>query len=326
MAVEIVDVSEKELAALRQSEPAPIDAAVHRPAAAVQLDGSLWPILPVALQHVMRRVRYARDAIALTSDEYARIQAATGAKSQRQGKIAVLPISGVLTQRLDFLSWLMGGSSTQQIGQALDALVADETVEAILLDVDSPGGNYAGTPELAQKIKTACDQKRVWAIADSMAASAAYWLDSAADKFFCTPSGEVGSIGVLAIHYDWSAANEKLGVKPTYVTFGQYKAEFNSDSPLSPEATAELQKRVDEAGADFVKAVAEGRHTSQANVRDNFGQGRMFSAAEAARKGMIDGVDTIEGVLARMAGKKPINAGRKAAMERQRLALRQYDH
>ena len=111
-----------------------------------------------------------------------------------------------------------------------------------------------------------------------MAASAAYWIASACDELVVTPSGSVGSIGVLAVHTDRSAANEEEGIKPTYVAYGKYKAEFNPDNPLSDEALAELQSQVDEAGETFVKAVAKQRGCSQTKVREEFGQGRMCRA------------------------------------------------
>jgi signal peptide peptidase SppA len=246
----------------------------------------------------------------------------SGSRAKISRSVAVLPVCGVICQRMDLMSEFSGGCSTERLGKDLDALLKDDEVGAICLDVDSPGGNYAGTPELAEKIFQSRGTKPIVAVANSMAASAAYWIASACDELVVTPSGQVGSIGVLAVHTDRSAANEEEGVKPTYVTYGKYKAEFNPDNPLSDEALAELQSQVDEAGETFVKAVAKQRGCSQTKVREEFGQGRMFAAGEAVKRGMADRVDTLEATIARLAGAREGSKGkRKAAAQRQRLEL-----
>jgi capsid assembly protease len=116
-----------------------------------------------------------------------------------------------------------------------------------------------------------------------------------------------------------SAANEQAGIKPTYVTYGDYKAEFNEDSPLTPEAKQELQKRVDEAGAAFVKAVATNRNTLKSSVKDTYGKGRLVSAEEAKQAGMIDGIETLDSLLTRMTGGR--RSTRRLAIERNKLNL-----
>ncbi|MCK9569322.1 S49 family peptidase [Candidatus Pacearchaeota archaeon] len=236
--------------------------------------------------------------------------------------VAVLPVVGIVAQRMDLMSEFSGGVSTDRLGKEFDALVINPDVEAIVLDVDSPGGGYAGTPEMASRIMAARGSKPIVAVANSMAASAAYWIAAACDELVVTPSGEVGSIGVLAIHYDYSTQNEKLGVKPTYVTYGENKAEFSSDSPLTEAALSELQARVNEAGETFVKAVASQRGVSQKAVRETFGGGRMFSAEEAVLRRMADRIGTLNAEISRLAsGKRSSGGGRRAAIERERLAL-----
>jgi ClpP class serine protease len=141
----------------------------------------------------------------------ARRQAATAVSS---GGIAVLPLYGVVTQRGNMVDDVSGpGSvSTQQFASALRQALADDSVSQILIDIDSPGGSVYGVSELADEIVSARAQKPVVAIANSLAASAAYWIGCSASEFYVTPGGEVGSIGVWQAHFDYSQAFVTKGV------------------------------------------------------------------------------------------------------------------
>ncbi len=216
--------------------------------------------------------------------------------------IAVLPLYGVVTQRGNMVEDISGpgSTSTQQFAAALRQVLADDTVGQILIDIDSPGGSVYGVSELAAEIASARVQKPVIAVANSLAASAAYWIGCAASEFYVTPGGEVGSIGVWQSHFDYSKALEGDGVKPTLISAGKYKVEGNPYVPLDPEAQAFMQSRVDEYYAVFVKAVAKGRGVSVAEVRDGMGQGRVLGAEAALAQKMVDGIATFDEVLARM--------------------------
>jgi len=115
-----------------------------------------------------------------------------------------------------------------------------------------------------------------------------------------TPSGEVGSIGVVAAHMDISKMAESAGLKVTLVSAGKYKTEGNQFEPLSDEARAALQVRVDDYYAMFVKAVARNRGVSPADVRNGFGEGRVVGAKQAVALGMADRVATLDETLARL--------------------------
>src|SRR5437879_2480319 len=174
---------------------------------------------------------------------------ATAAVQPRQvqtaGKVAILPLFGVISQRMNMLSEFSGGTSTEQFAAAFDAMLANPDIRSIVIDVDSPGGSVAGTAELAQRIYDARDQKKIVAIADSLAASAAYWIGSAASEFWATPTAEVGSIGVFAVHVDTSKADEEAGVKYTIIKAGKFKAEGSPYEPLAADARDYMQGRVD---------------------------------------------------------------------------------
>jgi capsid assembly protease len=216
--------------------------------------------------------------------------------------IAVLPLYGVVTQRGNMVDDISGpgSTSTQQFTSALRQVLADDTVGQILIDIDSPGGSVYGVAELAAEIVKARTQKPVVAVANSLAASAAYWIGCSASEFYVTPGGEVGSIGVWQAHFDYSKAFEEEGVKPTLISAGKFKVEGNPYVPLDPEAQAFMQSRVDDYYNAFVKAVAKGRGVSVNDVRSGMGEGRVLGADAALEQKMVDGIATFDDVLAQM--------------------------
>jgi len=175
----------------------------------------------------------------------------------------------------------------------------DARVKAIIFDVDSPGGSVEGVTELASEIYNARKKKPSIAVANAQAASAAYWLASAAGELVVTPSGQVGSIGVYVAHQDESKALENEGVRITLISAGKYKTEGNPSEPLADEARAAIQSKVDDYYTMFVKGVAQNRGSTQAAVRDGYGQGRMVLASQAVKLNMADRVATLDDVLAR---------------------------
>lgn len=270
-----------------------------------------WAVTPRMLQ-VIQGILAERlsgnlpsaDVIAGRIAEERDLRAATARQGGgRVGAIAVLPIYGVLMQRADMMMEMSGGTSTESLSKAFRALMADPSVGTIVLDIDSPGGGVYGVQELAEEILKARGQKRVVAVANSMAASAAYWLAAPAEEIVVTPGGEVGSIGCYMIHEDWSGAYEQAGVAPTIIQFGANKTLGTDVAPLSDEAREYLQTRVDRYGEAFVTGVAKARGVSRATVMKDFGQGKIFGAKDAVALKMADRVGTLEETLVRLAGR-----------------------
>jgi signal peptide peptidase SppA len=233
--------------------------------------------------------------------------------------IAVLPLYGVVTQRGNMVDDISGpgSTSTQQFTSALRQVLADDTVGQILIDIDSPGGSVYGVAELASQIVKARAQKTVVAVANSLAASAAYWIGCAASEFYVTPGGEVGSIGVWQAHFDYSKALEEEGVKTTLVSAGKFKVEGNPYVPLDPEAQAFMQSRVDDYYNAFLQAVAVGRGVTVDDVRNGMGEGRVLGADAALAQRMVDGIASFDDVLARMQAKVTGNAVRSQSQKGQ---------
>ena len=260
-----------------------------------------WAILPEKLDQICEFLA-ARAEGHLTPEA---IQAAMGGKRDpkrmQSGGVAVIPVYGTISHRMDMLSSMSGGTSTESLGKAFDQYMADPDIGTIVLDVDSPGGTVAGVMELSDKIFQARGQgKRIVAVANAMAASAAYWIASAADELVVAPSGVVGSVGVYTIHLDYSRMLDREGVTATIIKAGAHKAEGNPYEKLSDEARAHTQAQVSEIYDEFVQSVARNRGVTVARVEGGFGQGRVVKAKGAVAAGMADRVGTLEDVLSEL--------------------------
>lgn len=244
--------------------------------------------------------------------------------ARNPGSIAVLPLFGVVSQRMNLMTDTSGGTSTEAFGAGFRQAVSDPNVKAIVLDVDSPGGGVFGVDELSREIYESRKQKKVVAVANSLAASAAYWIGSAADEFVVTPGGEVGSIGVFAAHTDFSQYEEKMGVKTTLISAGKYKVEGNELEPLSDEARTAIQSRVDEYYGMFVKALARNRGVSQQEVRNGYGEGRVVGAQAALKLGMVDRIATLDETLERLGARR--ESRRMSSMAYMENLLQTFEH
>jgi signal peptide peptidase SppA len=275
-----------------------------------------WAIMPSMLAVITELLAFRAAGGRLTRAEIReRIGAASGAQvaAGRAGAVAVLPLHGVMVHRADMFAEVSGAASVERFRARFREVLRDDQVGAVLLHIDSPGGVVNGVQEAADEIMAARGQKPIVAMVDTLGASAAYWLASAADEIVVTTSGEVGAIGVMTAHVDVSAAQEKLGIRTTLIHYGDNKVLGNPYEPLSDEARAAIQARVDEAGRMFEAAVAKGRGVKVAEVRERFGQGLVFSAKEAVSRGMADRVATLEETIDRLrGGRKPAPAKRSA--------------
>ena len=144
----------------------------------------------------------------------------------------------------------------------------DPGVRGVILDVDSPGGEVGGLFNLVEQIKAIrnAGSKPLWAVANECALSAAYAIASTADRLYVTRTGELGSIGVVAVHVDESGADAKAGLSWSFVFAGEQKVDGNAHEPLSHRARATIQADVDRLYAEFCE---HGRRQSQPDRRDS---------------------------------------------------------
>jgi len=282
-----------------------------------------WAITPDKMADLLSVLTLRASGGEVPEDE---IQAAidsrapSGEAPPSGSAVAVIPLRGVIAHRLSAMEESSGGMSVERFKANYRAALADPSIGSILLDVDSPGGTVPGVQEMAMEMLASRGRKRVVALANSIMASAAYWLSAAADEIVAIPSAVVGSIGVFSVHEDLSERAKQLGVKVTFMSAGKYKTEGNPFEPLSDEARAQIQARVDEAYGAFVKAVSAGRGVSPGDVRSGYGEGRALGAKDALAAGLIDRIATFDETLSRLVGRRGSVAGAQAAADMPTLA------
>ena len=219
---------------------------------------------------------------------------------RRVDGVAVVPVVGTLVNRGVVIGEDSSGfTSYESIGVQLKAALADPQVAAILLDIDSPGGEATGMFGLTQSIRTARAQKPITALIDDMGTSAAYGIASSATDVVVSPTSITGSIGVVLMHLDTSAEMAMKGRKPTLIYAGAHKVDAHPFGPLSENVKADLQREVDTFYARFVDQVSAGRPALTGDmIRAT--EARIFIGSEAIDRGLADRMDTFEATLARM--------------------------
>lgn len=215
--------------------------------------------------------------------------------------VAVLPVAGVLAKKMNLFSSISGGASYELVGRDFQQALNDPAVEAIALVIDSPGGTVDGVQQLGDAIFSARGIKPVGAIADGMMASAAYWIGAQADVVMAaSDTAQIGSIGVVAAHRDISSAEATAGIKTTEITAGKYKRIASQHAPLTEEGRAEIQASVDYLYEIFVGQVAKARGTTVEKVLEDMADGRVFIGQQAVQAGLVDGVSTLDGLIANL--------------------------
>jgi signal peptide peptidase SppA len=236
------------------------------------------------------------------------------------GSVGILPIRGILSQRSFFAS-----SSIEVLKENFRKLSQDPGIKTIILDINSPGGAVAGIPEFGEEIFKSRGKVKIIAVSNSLAASAAYWLGSQADEFVAMPSSQVGSVGVILTHFDFSEMEKNWGIKTTIIQSGRLKSLGHPSEPLSDEAIEHLQKDSDAIYEIFVAAVARGRGVSKNIVKNNFGEARVVFAKEALENGMIDRIATFDDTLQKASKTKNTRRGQDVVTSNNSLHIKNQD-
>lgn len=210
--------------------------------------------------------------------------------------IAVIPVVGSLVRRTMGLEPASGFTSYAEIAGMVDAAISDPSVEGILLDIDSPGGEAGGVFELGERIRAGDAVKPIWAVASDAAYSAAYAIGCAASRLVVTRTGGVGSIGVIAMHVDQTARDAQQGYRYTPITAGEQKNDFSPHEKLGPDAHARLQAEVDRLYGLFVTHVAAMRRLDANAVRAT--EAGIYFGDEAVSAGLVDAVGSLDSVIA----------------------------
>ncbi|WP_316228710.1 S49 family peptidase [Bradyrhizobium sp. SZCCHNR1045] len=258
-----------------------------------------WAMDESALRQVME-IAAREDRIdpqmleAYRAQELARAEKAT----YRDG-VAVIDVAGPLFKRANLMTTFCGATAYETIRRDLQTAMDNSSVRAILLNIHSPGGEAAGVAELASAIRDVRGRKPIVSYAGDQAASAAFWIGTAADEFIIGPTAGLGSMGVVAGYRDTSAQDKARGIKT--IEFVSSQSPYKRVDLNTKEGRDRIQARVDAMAAVFVETVAGFRGVSVAHALERFGQGDVLIGQAAVEAGMADGIATFEQVLASLA-------------------------
>jgi ClpP class serine protease len=220
----------------------------------------------------------------------------TGGTLRIIGDVGVISIVGPLFRHANLFSEFSGGTTYDAIWRGLEAAEKSSAVRAILLRVNSPGGEADGCNELAKGIRAAGERKLIWTYGDNMVASAAFWLASQTARRIVEQTTEVGSIGVRCGLVDDSAHDEMHGIRQIEIVSSVSPGKRNT--PIDDEVIGRLQVRIDDLAAVFVEEVAIGMAVSVEKVVSDFGRGDVMIASKALDAGLIDEIGDFNSTLA----------------------------
>lgn len=252
-----------------------------------------WAIQPDMLETIAAIARRENESPEAVAAKLGRPLQNTRTVAVRDG-VAVVPITGPIMRYANLFTEISGATSLEILARDFNAAINDSTIKAIVLEIDSPGGQAAGISEFAQMVRAA--NKPVVAYVGDIAASAAYWIASAADEIVVSKTGMVGSIGaVVAIDTRRT---------PGVLEIVSNQSPRKRVDIATDEGRAQIQARIDALAQVFIDDVANYRGISAKDVMSNFGQGDTRMGAEAVALGMADRLSTLEDVIGQLANSK----------------------
>lgn len=212
----------------------------------------------------------------------------------RVGNVAVIPIEGTLVQKGKWLGTNSGNTSYEATRALIGRAMRDDTVKGVALEIDSYGGQVSGAFETAAMIAELSKRKPTLAILTDFAFSAGYLMASAARQIVMPPGGGAGSIGVIAMHADFSRQLEQDGVAVTLITAGAHKADGTPTRPLPDDVRAEMQARVNASYDRFTTAVGAYRGPRLDREAARATEARTYVGEAAVAAGLVDGIAEVD--------------------------------
>lgn len=259
---------------------------------------AVWAMEERALETVLEIAAREHDVTEEALEAYAAKSLSNAQRARVRDGVAVIDAIGPLFKRANLMTAISGATSYTIMRADIQAALDDPAVKAVILNIDSPGGEASGTDELAQAVFEARGVKPIVAYVGGYGASAAYWLASAADKVVVSPTAILGSIGVQ-VAFRESAA--KAGEKSYRFVSSQSP---NKNPEIGTDAAAkQIQQTIDAMAQVFVESVARHRGVATETVLTNFGGGGTFVGQAAVEAGLADSVGNFEAVLADLSAK-----------------------
>ena len=284
-----------------------------------------WAILPEMLETIVEIASRDKAVDTAISKQDNGALPNTRRADFRDG-VAIIPVIGPIFPRANLFTAISGATAVSTLAKDFGEALQNKDVRAIVLNIDSPGGEVTGVSEIADMVFNGRGVKPITAYVYGLGASAAYWIASAADQVIIADTAEVGSIGVVSAWTDTREKDKKSGVN-TIEIVSSYSPRKRPD--LSTDAgKAQILEIVDSLAETFLKKVARNRGVSAKFVLKNFGQGGLLVGQAAADAGMVDAVGSFEGVMestiANTKPKFPLFAGEGAGVMNIELLKEKY--
>lgn len=253
--------------------------------------GSAWAIIPGQYEILAKNFR-SMQANPEIMKEAAKYNSKTGKMELNiVDGVAVIDVQGSISNRMSFFSFLYGGTTVPKIKRELEDAVKSYAAKSILLNIDSPGGTVPGIDDLSHYIRSI--KKPVVTYTGGMMCSASIWFGSAADRIVAGKTAELGSIGILMVHEEYSKMDKEIGINTTILKSGKYKAVGNPYEPLSKDDKNTIQAELDYLYSIFVETMAGNKGLSVDQVLP-MADGKIFIGQQAVDIGLADSLGTYD--------------------------------
>jgi ClpP class serine protease len=215
---------------------------------------------------------------------------------QKEGNRAMISISGpMMFEPGLFEQVIFGASSTQKLMAAVADVAQDSSIDKVLFNINSPGGEAKQMHILAAQVKTLSAMKQTASLNTGMMASAAYYIGSQASKVFSTDKfNETGSIGTVTVMADQSEAAKMAGIKVIKIATGPLKGAGMTGTAITADMVDAVQKKVNQLQEGFSSAVERGRPNADMADGSEARSGQSFFQEDAERLGLSDGIKSLD--------------------------------
>ncbi len=239
-------------------------------------------------------ISHKKDVKSVSIDDYTKSEGDKDDEGSSDRRVAIIYASGEIN----------GGEGddnsigSDKISAAIRKVRLDSKVKAVVLRVNSPGGSSIASAIIWREVLLTKKVKPVIVSMGDYAASGGYYIACAADSIIAEPNTITGSIGIFSILPNMQKFfNDKLGVTFDGVKTGKFSDLGDISRPLTPEEHMILQNQVNRGYDEFTKAVADGRHKTQAYI-NSIGQGRVWTGTQALKLGLVDRLGNINDAIA----------------------------
>jgi protease-4 len=208
-----------------------------------------------------------------------------------QGNVIVIPIKGIITTDDGVSMWNEEYTSSTNIVKLLDQIESNTEIQAVVLDINSPGGGAVSSYEIMNRLLKM--EKPVVSVIREVGASGAYWIASASDYIISSPLSSVGSIGVFSSYIEYSGLMKDFNVTYQRFVSGEYKDAGIPYRKPTPEEVAMRQNQIDKVRDFFMKSVGENRVIEISKMRE-ISEGQIFLGDDAVELGLVDALGSFD--------------------------------